>query len=388
MPIPVQQFPILSAQRANPLGMGLAAGGNLVQQFIQNHFLKSNEQEHLQKQQLANALAQVQLNVAPETLQANLAYKQAQVPYLQANTERLKQVTQLAPLESLIKAQQAAQIGTRFGGAYQMARALQAMSPAARQLWVAQNQSQYNQMIADLGNQTRTNFVTPEILKQYFPQLETSNPETESSTINATALGNALTPRSGFNPPTSDNVQQTQLANQISANNALTTTATRRQYEGALQVEGIFNDPDFQSQAQNAALYAGVLGKGKTVSTALSQTNPKAYEDYLAFKYQTLPLLESRIKTLDQMGATDTQRQLLESMLGKTANALTSNPQQFIIQLNVLGKTLNLVARSVQSSASPLTPMNRVKSFNAIPEMSKVINGKTYHKIQGQWVEA
>ena len=101
-----------------------------------------------------------------------------------------------------------------------------------------------------------------------------------------------------------------------------------------------------------------------------------------------MPLLESRIKTLDQMGATDTQRQLLENMLGKTANALTSNPQQFIIQLNALGKTLNLVARSVQSSASPLTSINRIKDFSAIPEATKSINGKTYHKIQGQWVES
>lgn len=375
MAIPVQQFPILSAQQANPLGMGLAAGGNLVQQYIQNHFLKSNEQEHLQKQQLANALAHIQLQFAPENMQTSMAYKQAQ-------TEKTKQATQLAPLDALIKAQQAAQVGSRFGGAYQMARALQAMSPAARQLWVAQNQSQYNQMIADLGNQTRTNFVTPEILKKYFPQLE-ANPNKELDT-----LGSALNQKAYFDSPTVDHVQQTQLANQISANNALTTTATQRQYEGALQVEGIFNAKDFQSQAQNAAVYAGVLGKGKAASTALSQTNPKVYEDYLAFKYQTLPLLESRIKTLDQMGATDTQRQLLENMLGKTANALTSNPQQFIIQLNALGKTLNLVARSVQSSASPLTPMNRVKNFNAIPEMSKVINGKTYHKIQGQWVES
>ena len=320
-------------------------------------------------------------------MQTSMAYKQAQIPYVQAQTEKTKQATQLAPLDALIKAQQAAQVGSRFGGAYQMARALQAMSPAARQLWVAQNQSQYNQMIADLGNQTRANFVTPEILKKYFPQLEPS-PEQMPSNRELYTLGSALNQKAHFNSPTSDHVQQTQLANQISANNALTTTATRRQYEGALQVESIFNDKGFQLQAQNAAVYAGVLGKGKAASTALSQTNPKAYEDYLAFKYQNMPLLESRIKTLDQMGATDTQRQLLENMLGKTANALTSNPQQFIIQLNALGKTLNLVARSVQSSASPLTSMNRIKAFSAIPEATKSINGKTYHKIQGQWVES
>jgi hypothetical protein len=56
--------------------------------------------------------------------------------------------------------------------------------------------------------------------------------------------------------------------------------------------------------------------------------------------------------------------------------------------VNALGKTLNLVARSVQSSASPLTSINRIKDFSAIPEATKSINGKTYHKIQGQWVES
>lgn len=348
MVIPVQQFPILSPKQSNPLGMGLATGGNLYQQWIQNHFLKNNEQENLQKQQLAHAL-------------------------MQAQTDKTKQVTQLAPLDALIKAQQASQIGSRFGGAYQMARALQAMAPAARQIWIAQNQDQYNQMLVDLGNQTNSSFITPELLKRYLPELNNNSQSTSSP--------------SRFSQQTPDNIRQTQLANQLSANNALTTPATRRQYEGGIQVEGIFNDPSFQSQAQNASLYAGATGKGKAALAALSQTNPKAYEDYIAFKRQTLPLIESRIKTLDQMGATDAQRKILENMLGKTADALTSNPQQFILQLNQLGKTLNLVARSVQTAASPLTPMQRIKAFNPILEASKTINGKTYHKIQGQWYE-
>lgn len=353
MVIPVQQFPILSPEQSNPLGMGLATGGNLYQQWMQNHFLKSNEQENLQKQQLAHAL-------------------------MQAQTDKTKQATQLAPLDALIKAQQAAQVGSRFGGAYQMARALQAMAPAARQIWIAQNQDHYNQMLVDLGNQTNNNFITPEIVKRYVPELD-------SQESRSAALGQALSPR--FSQQTPDNIRQSQLANQLSANNMLTTPATRRQYEGGIQVEGIFNDPIFQSQAQNAAVYAGATGKGKAALAALSQTNPKAYEDYIAFKRQTLPLIESRIKTLDQMGATDTQRKILENMFDKTADALTSNPQQFIVQLNQLGKTLNLVARSVQSSASPLIPMNRIKAFNPILEATKIINGKTYHKIQGQWYE-
>lgn len=360
MLIPVQQFPILSAQQANPLGMGLSTG------------------QALQGQALANALEKLKLSVAPQTLQNNLDYKQAQIPYLQANTEKLNQEAQFMPLETLMKAQQSAQQGSRFGGAYQLSKGLQAMSPAARQLWISQHQDEYNQMLLDLGNQSSNNLITSEILQSYFPQLA----------INANTPQNVAVKKPLFSSQTPEATQQTQLANQISANNALTTAATRRQYEGALQIEGIFNDPHFQTQAQNAALYAGVTGKGKAALVALSQTNPKAYEDYLAFQHQTLPLLESRIKTLDQMGASNAQRKLLEDMLGKTANALTSNPQQFITQLNEFGKTLNLVARSVQTSASPLTLMNRVQDFNPIAEATKKVNGKTYHKIQGEWFEA
>lgn len=200
---------------------------------------------------------------------------------MQAQTDKTKQATQLAPLDALIKAQQAAQVGSRFGGAYQMARALQAMAPAARQIWIAQNQDQYNQMLVDLGNQTNNSFITPEIVKRYVPEV--------NSPQRSTTLGQALLPR--FSQQTPDNIRQTQLANQLSANNALTTSATRRQYEGGIQIEGIFNDPSFQSQAQNASLYAGATGKGKAALAALSQTNPKAYEDYMAFKRQTLPLI-------------------------------------------------------------------------------------------------
>lgn len=378
MAIPVQQFPILSPQQANPLGTGFATGQNLYQQWVNNRYLNDQNQQALQGQALANALTQLKLNLAPQTLQADLAYKQAQTPYLQANTERLKQETQFLPLDTLIKAQQSAQQGSRFGGAYQLSKALQTMSPAARQLWIAQHQAEYNQMLNDLGDKnSANNFITPNVLQTYFPQLSNSN--NPQSGAGQRAL---------FSTSTPEEIQKTQLANQISANNALTTAATRRQYEGALQIEGIFNDPSFQTQAQNAALYAGAAGKGKAALSAISQSNPKAYEDYLAFQYQTLPLIESRIKTLDQMGASNAQRQLLENMLGKTANALTSNPKQFIIQLNELGKTLNLVARSVQGSASPLVPMNRVKDFNPIAEATKTVNGKTYHKIQGEWFEA
>lgn len=382
MTIPVQQFQILSPEQANPLGQGFSKAQDLYRQFIINKNLPEQLKQQSKATELANAIASAKAQYAPEQEQANLQKQQLTNKFM--------------PLDNLIRAQQASQQGSRFGGAYQLARGLQAMSPAARQLWISQHQDEYNEMLSGLGSQTSNNFITPEIMQQYFGGNGTNNSQAQSTNFPYQGQQSTQQPQqsappqfSSMNPvrfsqSTPEQTKNTQLANETSANNELTTASTRRQYEGAIQVEGIMNSPEFQSQAQNAAAYAGAMGKGKAAIDALSQTNPKAYEDYLSFKNQTLVLLENRIKTLDQMGATNAQREELKGLYDKTADALTSNPEQFLIQLNNLGRVLNMVAQSVQKSASPLTKQNRIGNFNEIPTPqvnTQTIKGKTYYRI-------
>lgn len=313
-----------------------------------------------EKARLANEMSGAKLKYqnidnqfAPENFKSANEYKRAQAALATSQAK-------YAPLEMLMKAQQMMQTGSRFGGAYQMSRALQAMAPAARELWVSQNQEAYDQMLKELGNQQgNTSLITPEVLNKYLPE------------ANIPAQQNNIAPpmapqQNRFQASTPQQIQQTQLANQISANNSVVTPATRRQLEGAIQVENIVNDPGFQQRAVDASEYAGALGKGKAGIQALSQQNPKAYENYLTFKNVDMVLLQNRIKTLDQMGATDEQRKELNGLYDKAMNSLTSNPKQFRTQFDNLQKALMNVAQSVQKSATPLAPVNRLEGAKLI----------------------
>ena len=372
MPIPVQQFPILSPQQANPLGIGLTTGQNLYQQGINNRSLAQANQQALQGQALANALAQLKLNLAPQTLEADLAYKQAQVPYLQANTQKLNQETQLAPLASLIKVQQTNQSGSRFGGAYQLAKALSELSPPVRTAWIAEHQDAYNQMLSNLGNKDNPTLLTPNVVKQFLPVIN-------GNMDNLSLSHPSISPRS-FQAPTDTLNEQLKRLGQLQANQYLTTTATRRQAEGGQQLAMMINDPQFNEIVNSASIYAGAAGKGKAFLAQLSQSNPKAYEDYRALKQIYMPLVESAIKRLDQLGASNSQREMLKNMFDKTADEWSANPSQFILQFHNLTHAINLVEKSVNASATPAYNVSR-KLNNTVTR-----NGITYEKrADGTW---
>lgn len=72
MTIPVQQFPILSAQQANPLGMGLSTGQDLYHNLILNHYLPQILQQQSKQRELENSLANLNLQNAPEEAKQRL----------------------------------------------------------------------------------------------------------------------------------------------------------------------------------------------------------------------------------------------------------------------------------------------------------------------------
>lgn len=462
MPIQPMTFQPLSFDQANPFLTGMGKGEQLVndaldsqQKSLANQLAKAvlpyaapQSQADLQKMQLANQLSQATLPYAAPQAAADLSRTQAQVPLMQAQTGEanaqtglIGQQTKYYPLEALIKAQNANQSSSRFGQAYQLAKTLSEMPAPTRATWIAQNQDSYNQMVADIANGKNQNqsFITPQIMQQYFPGMQQqqapqppapqqgfqqppgTNPIPSylmQQQLQAQQQAKAMQqtqpsmPQQRFANPTQELNDLTRQASMMSANKDLTTAATRRQMEGAIQVEGIVNDPRIQQQVVNAAQYAGVVGKGDKAIAALSQKNPQAYEAYLSLKNQTMPLLQNRIKTLDQMGGTDKQREELQGLYDKTMDSLTSNPSQFVGQFNALTKTLDTIAKSVQVSSSPIFDVNRLSGVNQIQNpyqppnapapqpqaqqvagalnqtgQSKVIGGKTYTKINGQWYE-
>jgi hypothetical protein len=440
-------FQPLSFDQNNPFLTGMKGGEQLVGGALNNQatslanqlakiqlpFAAPTAQAQLQGKQLANALDQNTLNYAPQMSQADLAYKQAQPGLIRAQTGEanaqtglIGQQTKYYGMDELIKAQQANQSSSRFGPAYQLAKSLSSMPAATRATWIANNQDAYNQMVTDIanGNNQNQSFLTPQIMQQYFPGAMQQQPQQPQQQANPQMQqvpqqmqppaqpqmpGAQMQQPGRFAMPTPAQNAQTQQASQMSANQYLTTAATRRQMEGAMQVENIVNDPRIQTQVVNAAQYAGAVGKGSQAISALSQTNPKAYEDYLSLKNQTMPLLENRIKTLDQMGGTDKQREELQGLYNKTMDSLASNSSQFVGQFNELTKTLDTVAKSVQKSATPIFDVNRLNGSNQIANpyqppnapsqvqqiggalnnssQTKIIGGKTYTKMNGQWYE-
>lgn len=87
MSLPVEMFPLLSPSQISPVMTGMSQANQLYAQNMQNQYLQQNLQANLRKQQLANNISQAQANVAPQMNAAELAYKQAQTPNLNAATQ-------------------------------------------------------------------------------------------------------------------------------------------------------------------------------------------------------------------------------------------------------------------------------------------------------------
>lgn len=405
----------------------------------------------LQQKQLANALQQIKLKYAPEREEAELAYTQAQLPYLQAQTSEIglknkyypqgiqseiakrladigltnmqtkfypqnveadiankladaefrKASTKFMPIEQATHAVDTLRKGSRFGQAYELSTALKNMGTATREAWISQNPDAYMEMVNTLANQSlekKEDFgaqLLNNLLKTAFPQesltlnANDQNKLRESgiaqpgnipniSTINQSLPTLPVNPNSkkafSTNPQQSEELKKSLW---LSANKELVTAATRRQMEGAIQVENIMNDPELQRKVINASEYAGAVGKGKVFSDALSQSNPSAYEDYLSLVNHDMVLLQNRIKTLDQMGSTDSQREELHGLYEKTMSSSLSNPKQFIEQFNKLGSAIDRIAKAVKKSASPIGEDNRLEGFKPIK-----INQNNMVKIQ------
>lgn len=139
MAVQAQTFPLLNFQQANPGLQGAQAGMGLMQQGMQTAYLPQQLQQQLLQKQIANQLSQIQLQYAPQMTQADLAYKQAQTPNLQAQTQGQEITNQYLPqsLQSDIALKQAQALatpytamGTYYGGIGRMGMANYYNNPA------------------------------------------------------------------------------------------------------------------------------------------------------------------------------------------------------------------------------------------------------------------
>lgn len=437
MALPVLNFSGYSTSSMKPIDLMKALQGGM-----QTAAMPKQLDSQQTAMDLSNALQKNQLQYAPQMSQADLAYRQAQTPALQAQTgltsqqsqyyapniisemmarmsqsrlqdEQTKyygdktnseiaqnnadagfktEQTRFLPLQNAMEAQRTLNTGTRFGQAYQLSTMLKNMGAPAREAWIAQNPQPYSEMLNTLGNTSlanqnnQGNDMVSKMMSQLFSgQQLTINPQQQqelAKSTNASQLGitvpnnqPAVGQMSTFqtNP---EQVKQLQSVLESSVNKGLVTAATRRQMEGAQQVEQIMNSPEFKEKVSSASEYAGAFGKGKAAVSALMQKNPKAYEDYISLVNQDMVLLQNRIKTLDQMGSTDSQREELHGLYQKTMDSSTSNPKQFIHQFNELGKSVERVGKAVEKSARPfrVTEGNILQGFSPITQGMKQQN--------------
>src|SRR5882762_4879219 len=268
MPLPVINYAALP-----PSGDRAAAGElNALQQGFNMGILPFKEKADMKQQQLANALAQAQLQYYPQQAQSGIdAQKsatnrnnieaqylpqdmQSQINARNAQTGLTNQQTKFLPLDKMIDAINSQRANSRFGNAYQLSKALGSMPQATRDQWIAQHQEEYADMVNTMANQaaqtqgTQGGDMLNNAMSQYFPNMMQKLPQSSSQQANLAA--NA--PPGSFTT-TPEQVAQLRNASQISANNSLTTPKTRNQLEGAIQVGSVMNDPGFRQRAMNAS---------------------------------------------------------------------------------------------------------------------------------------
>lgn len=388
MAVPVMNYAALPVS-GNPFYANLMPSMQQAMALGAQPFQQSAE---LEKQKLANALAKVQLQYAPQMNQADLGYKQAQTGLANeqakyfgptaeseirlrgAQTGLTNQQSKYLPLDTLIKAIQSQNSQTRFGTAYQQSKSLSMMDKAPRDKWIADNQAAYTDMINTLGNKSlqqqasQGNDMLSNAIAQYYPGLANKQPLPQTPGAPALLQQNAPAPMTvpiGAQPQqpqfgsTPDQIASLANISNMAANQHLTTAATRRQAEGAQQFDSVVNDPALEARAQNAFQYAGIQNKPKQIIDSFNRSNPKAYEDYVTFINNDLPFMDSRIKALDQIGATDKQRELLENLSKKTMFAISSNSPRAAELWKSFKESVNNVNRAVLKSAQPIGDTGR-----------------------------
>lgn len=433
MAIPVINYSAQTPQ-GSPLGQGLLPA---IQQGLNLGYAPAEKKAALERSRLENALRDLQLEYAPQKNEQELLRSQlenqyysqdmeSQIAAREAGTEYKGEQTRHLPLSNALQVANTLRANSRFGHDYQLTKFLNNLEPSARAAWIADNQEKYTNLINNMASQVGRELPGETFLTQALQNYEQGGMQGQNQRIPTRqtqgmsqrqpqdyalnlsegqeqnlidsgmatrGAGGAATQApfyAGQNfqenfQSTPEQVDRMQLAAQIAANKSLTTTGTQSQLEGAIQVADVMNNPDFRKKAVNAAEYAGIIGKGKAAVAAFSKDRPESYQDYLSFVNHDMMLLQNRIKALDGMGSSESQMKELHGLYNNTMDLMTSNPKQFIKQLDRLGSALDTVAESVELSANPLGYPSRIKPYENIGAQENKRSGSTYNRQTGEF---
>lgn len=219
----------------------------------------------------------------------------------------------------------------------------------------------------------------------------------------------APTQNAPFAADTPDQVQHRVLMNQMTANNKAITNTTRNRVEGAIVLEKFAGDnrEEYAPKILNAVQYAGALGRGKKFADQLRTEQPQSYADYKWFQNQFKESMVNNVKVMEKLGATDSQRNMMGDMI-TSIDHVTDTPETTLKLINSSMKLMRDQAKATLDSAQPhykgvIEKLHNLKDYDGdyvskeyvdslrkstqapTPEKTTVLDGKTYHMINGQW---
>jgi len=399
MAIPIQNFPILSFQQANP---GLTGAGDvmgLAQKIInlqtsgtKADYLQPSLQEKLRQQQITSQFM-------PQQQQSDISSKQAQTQLLQEQSKYL-------PLKYAIDLSQNLRASSRFGPSYDLAKTLQSMPMAQKAAWVAQNPQQYNDLVNTMASKAYQSYQDPTsnflsgIANQYYPGMNTDQSNSQNinqpsqeqnagtqgqqnDSLNAQMQGQnppqtlsgqmqGQQPQEGVFSTTPEQQQQFQNAVQLSANRSNTSGQMNGRADSAVALEKFLldNKDEYSQRLNNAIQYSAMGGKAKKAidfaKEQMGQPN-KMYEDYQWAVHTFRNDVNNQIRMMEKMGATDAQRQDANNLLS-AIDSISVNPEGAKNLLNTQISTIQQTSDAIFGAAEPVYKGIYRKTHD-IPEM-------------------
>lgn len=364
----------------NAFGSGFTGAQDMYAKSVQNQYLQPTLQQELLKAQYNNQLLGAQAQLAVPSAQAALATSQAMAPYYNAQTQDIYQgkipqeqasanlsnvTAQYMPLDSLVKAQMAVNSNQRFGAAYQLQQMLSRMPPASRATWEAQNQGQYNDMLATIGNSGTANYITPGIIGQYFPGLNAKVPLTPQAQQQVAQQGQQ---QAAAAMPGAASAGMGNLGQYLSPQQGAPLSAQLSQ--AAQGTPGQIPYANAQPNAPQAAQIPGV-------STAQSGVQTPSGVPQGGYGFQTSPETTNLTKKASEMsankylttGTTDTRYQAAVAIENQLNDPTMQNA------FNVMGKYSGYQGMGDAQLQRVMSPNDWASYVSARDQASKIITG-------------
>jgi hypothetical protein len=370
MAVTILKLPVSPSPIGSFFG-GVNQGENLAQQQARNQILKTQNQYLPQQLQAASNLAKAKLLLAQNQVQFSPLLNTAKLNNLNAMTSYNQERAQYTPLMDQANINRT---NSDIGINNLRGQNIQQQMGLNQQL----NTAKINNLNTSSNvNQQRINALKQQ---QQIAPLRLNNQQKQTAIrmmgIMPDALRSALiadnTPTflnnlSPLGPITSSTAQDVSNAAKLNTNQRLTTNATRVQQEGGTQVMAMINDPHFMAGEKAAEEYAGMFGKGKEMFNAWTKSNNGTYTAAQDFIKTQKPLLINRIRSLDKVGVTDSQREELENMVNYAFDNFSSNPKQAMASLEEFRKSMGEIDRAVQKSGFKIYDTSNIGPSAAPP---------------------